>query len=64
MVFGLGLLPHLFAAVAEDVDSAGERLFLPAADLVGWKQYICAISAAVACPLIASTVTFAFRLGR
>ena len=33
VLLGVGLLAHLLAAVAEDVRQAGQRLFLPAADL-------------------------------
>src|SRR6266436_2027954 len=33
VLFGVGLLAHLLAAVAEDVGQSGERLFLPPADL-------------------------------
>ena len=33
VLLGVGLLAHLLAAVAEDVGQAGQRLFLPAADL-------------------------------
>src|SRR5216684_6649946 len=32
---GVGLLAHLFAAIAEDIGQTGQRLFLPAPDL-GW----------------------------
>src|SRR6266849_4373040 len=33
VLFGVGLLAHLLAAVAEDVRQTGQRLFLPAPDL-------------------------------
>ena len=33
VLFGVGLLTHLLAAVAEDIGQAGQRLFLPATDL-------------------------------
>ena len=33
VLFGVGLLAHLLAAVAEDVGQTGQRLFLPASDL-------------------------------
>src|ERR1700685_4507363 len=33
VLFGVGLLAHLLAAVTEDVGQTGQRLFLPASDL-------------------------------
>ena len=33
VLLGIGLLAHLLSAVAEDVRQAGQRLFLPAANL-------------------------------
>jgi hypothetical protein len=33
VLFGVGLLTHLLAAVAENVGQTGQRLFLPATDL-------------------------------
>ena len=35
VLFGVGLLAHLLAAITEDVGQTGQRLFLPAPDL-GW----------------------------
>ena len=62
VLLGVGLLAYLLAAVAEISGNPASACFfhLP---LGSGGPRICAIWAAVLCALMASTATFAFRLG-